>query len=254
MHSAQRLGEILGPIVTIANPLDYHTFIWGDGPRTTDVFTTMLDRLRRRHLRHRPAAPGPLRSVVVPARARRHRRGGADHGQAGFPRRLAAGEFRRGPRHRDDGSGRGTADGAGDRARCPQGRADRAGHGRGGGLPALCRRARRGFWTRPTGKAVLDTAGVPIPRGVSGRTLDGGPRESGGADAAPALKGLGFAHKTEAGAVRLGLQTLDGQKRDAGRDRLSRRGNGDRDGCRDPSRPAPRSGLWRDPDPRYGRA
>ena len=37
-----RLGEILGPIVTIANPLDYHTFIWGDGPRTTDVFTTML--------------------------------------------------------------------------------------------------------------------------------------------------------------------------------------------------------------------
>ncbi len=37
-----RLGEILGPIVTIANPLDYHTFIWGDGPRTTAVFTTML--------------------------------------------------------------------------------------------------------------------------------------------------------------------------------------------------------------------
>ncbi|MFN7225496.1 MAG: CoA-binding protein, partial [Paracoccaceae bacterium] len=37
-----RLGEILGPIVTVANPLDYHTFIWGDGPRTADVFTTML--------------------------------------------------------------------------------------------------------------------------------------------------------------------------------------------------------------------
>jgi acetate---CoA ligase (ADP-forming) len=38
----ERLGEILGPIVFISNPLDYHTFIWGDGPRTTDVFTTML--------------------------------------------------------------------------------------------------------------------------------------------------------------------------------------------------------------------
>src|SRR5690606_8147029 len=36
------LGEILGPIVTIANPLDYHTFIWGDGPRTEAVFTEML--------------------------------------------------------------------------------------------------------------------------------------------------------------------------------------------------------------------
>jgi acetate---CoA ligase (ADP-forming) len=33
---------VLGPLVTIANPLDYHTFIWGDGPRTTEVFTTML--------------------------------------------------------------------------------------------------------------------------------------------------------------------------------------------------------------------
>jgi acyl-CoA synthetase (NDP forming) len=37
-----RLGEILGPLVAIANPLDYHTFIWGDGPRTTEVFSTML--------------------------------------------------------------------------------------------------------------------------------------------------------------------------------------------------------------------
>ena len=33
---------MLGEIPTISNPLDYHTFIWGDGPRTTDVFTTML--------------------------------------------------------------------------------------------------------------------------------------------------------------------------------------------------------------------
>ena len=32
----------LGPILTIANPLDYHTFIWGDGPKTTEVFTAML--------------------------------------------------------------------------------------------------------------------------------------------------------------------------------------------------------------------
>ncbi|MFB0993869.1 MAG: CoA-binding protein, partial [Paracoccaceae bacterium] len=37
-----RLAEILGSLVTISNPLDYNTFIWGDGPRTTDVFTTML--------------------------------------------------------------------------------------------------------------------------------------------------------------------------------------------------------------------
>ncbi|MBU2487731.1 MAG: CoA-binding protein, partial [Alphaproteobacteria bacterium] len=32
----------LGPIVTIANPLDYHTFIWGDTPRMTRVFSTAM--------------------------------------------------------------------------------------------------------------------------------------------------------------------------------------------------------------------
>jgi len=32
----------LGPIVTIANPLDYHTFIWGDVPRMTRVFSTAM--------------------------------------------------------------------------------------------------------------------------------------------------------------------------------------------------------------------
>lgn len=33
-----RLFAVLGEIPTISNPLDYHTFIWGDGPRTTEVF------------------------------------------------------------------------------------------------------------------------------------------------------------------------------------------------------------------------
>jgi acyl-CoA synthetase (NDP forming) len=32
----------LGPIVSIANPLDYHTFIWGDVPRMTRVFSTVM--------------------------------------------------------------------------------------------------------------------------------------------------------------------------------------------------------------------
>ncbi|MEP3438592.1 MAG: acetate--CoA ligase family protein [Hoeflea sp.] len=32
----------LGPIVTIANPLDYHTFIWGDTERMTRVFSTVM--------------------------------------------------------------------------------------------------------------------------------------------------------------------------------------------------------------------
>ncbi|MBL9053743.1 MAG: acetate--CoA ligase family protein, partial [Tabrizicola sp.] len=38
-----RLFAVLGEIPTISNPLDYHTFIWGDGPKTTEVFSAMLD-------------------------------------------------------------------------------------------------------------------------------------------------------------------------------------------------------------------
>jgi acetate---CoA ligase (ADP-forming) len=40
--SRRALKDLLGPIVTIANPLDYHTFIWGDTQRMTDVFSAVL--------------------------------------------------------------------------------------------------------------------------------------------------------------------------------------------------------------------
>ena len=37
-----RLSAVLGPRVALANPLDYHTFIWGDVAATTEVFTAVL--------------------------------------------------------------------------------------------------------------------------------------------------------------------------------------------------------------------
>ncbi|TYC53005.1 acetate--CoA ligase family protein [Rhodobacterales bacterium] len=37
------LGEVLGAKVALANPLDYHTYIWGDGDATTRVFTHMME-------------------------------------------------------------------------------------------------------------------------------------------------------------------------------------------------------------------
>lgn len=36
------LAKKLGGLVTIANPLDYHTFIWGDEAAMTDVFAAMM--------------------------------------------------------------------------------------------------------------------------------------------------------------------------------------------------------------------
>lgn len=41
-EKAAELSELLGPLVPIANPFDYHTFIWGDEDRTAAVFETML--------------------------------------------------------------------------------------------------------------------------------------------------------------------------------------------------------------------
>ncbi len=40
---SKQLAGILGPLVTISNPLDYHTFIWGDAPKMEQVFSTALD-------------------------------------------------------------------------------------------------------------------------------------------------------------------------------------------------------------------
>lgn len=38
----QALAKALGPLVTIANPLDYQTYIWGDVPKMAEVFTLMF--------------------------------------------------------------------------------------------------------------------------------------------------------------------------------------------------------------------
>ncbi|MBB3387311.1 acetyl-CoA synthetase [Rhizobium sp. BK275] len=38
-----RLRGILGNMVTISNPLDYHTFVWGDLARQTEAFTAMFE-------------------------------------------------------------------------------------------------------------------------------------------------------------------------------------------------------------------
>jgi hypothetical protein len=60
-------------------------------------------------------------------------------------------------------------------------------------------------------KQMLAAAGVTVPRGTSAKTLRDLNLGQAGLTPPYALKGLGFAHKTEAGAVRLNLTTLDNQ-------------------------------------------
>jgi len=205
-----RLGEILGPIVAIANPLDYHTFIWGDGPRTTDVFTTMLSGYDAgiyiidmpRGDRCDPSGYQPAFDAIVAAQAHT--------GKPAFPVASM-------PENFDEAyaaqllsqgvcvlMGLETALAAIKAAQSPAGVAGWR------PLPALALRETR-VLSEAEGKALLASHGVAVPKSVTAPTLAGVTAAANGLAAPYALKGLGFAHKTEAGAVRLGLSTLEGQ-------------------------------------------
>ena len=49
-ETAARLHDVLGDRVAVRNPLDYHTYIWGDGDRLTECFTALLDAGLDQHL------------------------------------------------------------------------------------------------------------------------------------------------------------------------------------------------------------
>ena len=205
-----RLGEILGPIVAIANPLDYHTFIWGDGPRTTDVFTTMLSGYDAgiyiidmpRGDRCDPSGYQPAFDAIVAAQA-----------ATGIPAFPVASM----PENFDEAyaakllsqgvcvlMGLETALAAIKAAQIPAGVAGWR------PLPNLPPRDSH-LLSEAEGKALLASAGVAVPKSVTAPTLAGAAVAAQGLAAPFALKGLGFAHKTEAGAVRLGLSSLEGQ-------------------------------------------
>lgn len=198
------LGAVLGPLVTLANPLDYHTFIWGDSEKTTAVFSEALA----------PYDAGLF--VIDPPRSDR-----CD--PASFEPAIEAIQQ----------AGRATGKPAFVVGSLPENIAeDRAAALLGEGIVSLggietaleaiagaSPIAPTGWQPWPvaqvrgtavldeaTGKALLAEIGVTIPRGVHVPTI----ADLIEADLAPplALKGLGFAHKTEAGAVRLNVTDL----------------------------------------------
>jgi acetate---CoA ligase (ADP-forming) len=203
-----RLFAVLGEIPTISNPLDYHTFIWGDGPKTTEVFSAMLEAYDAglyiidtpRADRCDPSSYQPALDAIVAAQKAT--------GKIAFPVASMAENFGEGrvQAMMDQGIctllGLETAIAAIKAAQTPAGQK--------GWRPAdaLPPRETR-MLSEAEGKALLSRAGVAVPKAVTGvqlQTLD-----LAGLTPPYALKGLGFAHKTEAGAVRLGLTSLEGQ-------------------------------------------
>ncbi|MDO8885029.1 acetate--CoA ligase family protein [Pseudotabrizicola sp.] len=205
-----RLGEILGPIVTIANPLDYHTFIWGDGPRTTDVFTTMLEGYDAgmfiidppRPDRCDPSSFQPaLDAIVAAARAT---------GKPAFPVASLPENFDEALAERM--MAQGVVPLMGLEVALVAIRAAQEVMGSVPEVPLAARPPREvPILSEAAAKDLLRSAGVPVPEGVTAMTLAEVAVLSRRLTAPLVLKGLGFAHKTEAGAVRLNLNTLDGQ-------------------------------------------
>jgi acetate---CoA ligase (ADP-forming) len=203
-----RLFAVLGEIPTISNPLDYHTFIWGDGPKTTEVFSAMLEAYDAglyiidtpRTDRCDPSSYQPALDAIVAAQKAT--------GKIAFPVASMVENFGE-PRVQammDQGVctllGLETALAAVNAAQTPA------------GMPGW--RPVRAVATRETrmlseaeGKALLADAGVGVPKSATGARLE--TLDLAGLTPPYAVKGLGFAHKTEAGAVRLGVTALDGQ-------------------------------------------
>lgn len=208
-----KLSDILGPIVTIANPLDYHTFIWGDGPRTRDVFATMLSGYDAgifvidppRSDRCDPSSFQPALDAIEAA--------AAETGKPAFPVASL-------PENFDEALAialieRGIAPLMGlEAALGALTAASMTEPGRVGWRPWPAHGVRHAplrLLDEAAAKVLLAKAGVAVPRGVSAPDLPALTLKATVLTPPLALKGLGFAHKTEAGAVRLGLRSLADQ-------------------------------------------
>jgi acetate---CoA ligase (ADP-forming) len=203
-----RLSAILGPIVSIANPLDYHTFIWGDGPRTTDVFTTMLAGYDAgifiidppRPDRCDPSSFEPALEAIVAA--------GRATGKPAFPVASLPENFDEGRAITLMDQGIAPLMGLETALAAIHAAQIEAGHAGWRPWAVAARDAALCMMPEDAAKALLAARGVAVPRGVAAADLPAlGPLA---ATLTPplALKGLGFAHKTEAGAVRLNLSAL----------------------------------------------
>ncbi|MBR0555033.1 acetate--CoA ligase family protein [Ciceribacter sp. L1K23] len=208
------LRESLGEMVTLANPLDYHTFVWGNLERQTAAFTAMMQggyalNLIVLDFPRADRCDGSdwlttCKAVIASTRATGARAGIVASMGENMPEDVALSLI---------------ADGV-----IPFFGIDEA-------LTAVETAAFIGAtWRKPKpapllhaapsdgktrmiyedeAKAELAAFGVPVPKGAQAATPEEAASASSSIGFPVALKGMGIAHKTEAGAVKLNLKTED---------------------------------------------
>ncbi len=210
----KRLGAILGPRVKLANPLDYHTYIWGDGKAMTRAFTTALDGPFDLALfildwprADRCTAPGweiALDAITDAARATGKPTAIVASLPENLPETLAIRLIELG-----------IVPLVGmQEALLAIAAASRAGQNMGRPSPmpvALAGEAGEDavVLTEVEAKAALEAYGLPTPERALARSADAVVRAAAALRYPLALKGLGIAHKSDVGAVALGLRDPD---------------------------------------------
>lgn len=203
------LREILGPIVTVANPLDYHTFIWGDTARMTATFAAVLGGGFDLSVfvldlpRPDRCSQAAYRCAVDAILAAKAATGARAAVLASLPETIdeaLTAEFEAGGVTVLHGMADGLA--AIDAA-------IRAGGTTPAATPALLGRAGSPgaavTLTEAEAKAALAAHGLKVPAAATAAGPEGIAAAAAGLSPPFALKALGVAHKTEAGAVALGL-------------------------------------------------
>ncbi|MCY1125594.1 acetate--CoA ligase family protein [Frigidibacter sp. RF13] len=208
-----RLNAILGPIVTVANPLDYHTFIWGDTERMTDCFAAVLDEQRALCVfvldlpRPDRCSQAGYRCAVDAIIGAARRTGARAAVLVSMPENLTedlAAEF--------------SAAGVVPLFGMVEGLeaidvAIRAGRlaARPAAAPVLLRGAPEGgvVLSEAEAKAALAAHGLDVPQSVTAASAEALAVAAGRLRMPLAVKGQGIAHKTEAGAVKLHIRSPD---------------------------------------------
>jgi len=205
------LAAALGPKVALANPLDYHTYIWGDRDATTRTFTAMMRGDADFGLAVLDFPRAGLGSnadweKVVDAVAATKEASGKPMGVlASLPENMPE-EIARGMMARGIVPLVGMEDAlAAVEAASFAGRAGRAAPAP---LPPV-RPAGARVLSEAEAKRVLGACGVPVPAAVAA-SRDGLAAAGRQVGYPLVLKGLGLAHKSEAGAVALGIESEAG--------------------------------------------